>query len=134
MAVQPIVIHGKFDFTVNYCDQTLLPAVECHFLLSSSSFHSFNFFAPASSVLSSYKVIKESKYSWTSTYDHLLQAATKIPVFLGGRQGFSQKGVLPSYGHPFLEEIQDTFTLIISYNFMEKHAFWTAVFNVWLKA
>ena len=27
LAVQPIVIHGKFDFTVNYCDQTLLPAV-----------------------------------------------------------------------------------------------------------
>ena len=27
LAMQPIVIHGKFDFTVNYCDQTLLPAV-----------------------------------------------------------------------------------------------------------
>ena len=76
--MQPIVIHGKFDFTVNYCDQT---AVECHFLLSSSSFHSFNFFAPASSVLSSYKVIKESKYSWTSTYDHLPQEPLKSLYF-----------------------------------------------------
>ena len=42
-------------------------------------------------------------------YGHLLQATTKILVFLGSRQRFSQKAVQASYGHPFLEEIQGKF-------------------------
>ena len=37
-------------------------------------------------------------------------------------QGFSQKGVQPSYGHQFFEKKKRKIHLI-SYNFMGKHAF-----------
>ena len=47
-------------------------------------------------------------------------------------QGFSQKGVLPSYGRLFFEEIQGKFTqsLIILWENMPSGG---PVFNVWLK-
>lgn len=35
-------------------------------------------------------------------------------------QGFRQKGVQPSYGNPFLEEIQGNCTFKISYDFYGK--------------
>ena len=40
-------------------------------------------------------------------------------------QGFSQKGVLPSYGRLFFEEMQGKFTQ----SFMGKHAFWRTSFQ-----
>ena len=48
-------------------------------------------------------------------------------------QGFSQKAVQPSYGRPFLEEIQGkcTYSLIILWENMPSG--WP-IFNVWLKA
>ena len=56
----------------------------------------------------------------------LPQLTAAVLLAQGCYEAFSQKGVQPPYGRPFLEEIQRKFTL--SYNFMGKHAFWTASF------
>ena len=51
-----------------------------------------------------------------------------LVIFWVYGQGFSQKGVQPSYGWLFLEEITRKIHLI-SYNFMGKHAFSMASFQ-----
>jgi len=47
-------------------------------------------------------------------------------------QGFSQKGVQPSYGRPFWKKYKEIH--LIAYNFMAKHAFWTASFQCLAKS
>ena len=44
-------------------------------------------------------------------------------------EGFSQKGVQPSYGRPFLEKYKENSLKLISCDFMGKHFFWTASFQ-----
>ena len=50
-----------------------------------------------------------------------------------GNQGFCQKGVQLSYGHPFLKEIEGKLTLSLII-FWENMPSGQPVFNVWLKA
>ena len=63
----------------------------------------------------------------------LPQLTAAVLLAQGCYQGFSQKGVQPSYGRPFLEEIQRKFTLslIILWENMPSGR---PVFNFWLNA
>ena len=65
--------------------------------------------------------IMTSQLDWVKATRNNAQAITT-------EQCFSQKGVQPSYGWPFLEEIIKRKIHLISYNFMGKHAFWKASF------
>ena len=56
-----------------------------------------------------------------------------VHLRVGEGHGFSQKGVQPSYGSPFLEEIQGKFALSLLI-LRENMPSGRPVFNVWLNA
>ena len=63
----------------------------------------------------------------------LPQLTAAVLLAQGCYQGFSQKGVQPSHGHPFLEEIQRKFTLSLIILWENMPSGWP-VFNIWLIA